>query len=90
MAWQEHYGRSMYKYSWKSLSRDEFQKTRNKVRTAPLWGVRLRPRLMHDAATVTFRDAILRHRGEANQVTQRFKTLSRGEQEALFEFLRSL
>jgi CxxC motif-containing protein (DUF1111 family) len=45
---------------------------------------------MHDGATVTFRDAILRHRGEANQVSQRFKTLSRGEQEALFEFLRSL
>jgi CxxC motif-containing protein (DUF1111 family) len=90
MAWQEHYGRSMYRYSWKSLSKDEFQKTRNKVRTAPLWGVRLRTRLMHDGATVTFRDAILRHRGEANQATQRFKVLSRGEQEALFEFLRSL
>lgn len=90
MAWQEHYGRSMYKYSWKNLSKDEFQKTRNKVRTAPLWGVRLRTRLMHEGATLTFRDAILRHRGEASQVTQRFNVLSRGEQEALFEFLRSL
>jgi CxxC motif-containing protein (DUF1111 family) len=90
MAWQEHYGRSMYRYSWKSLSKDAFQQTRNKVRTAPLWGVRQRTRLMHDGATVIFRDAILRHRGEANQVTQRFKVLSRGEQEALFEFLRSL
>jgi CxxC motif-containing protein (DUF1111 family) len=90
MAWQEHYSRSMYRYSWKSLSKDEFQKTRNKVRTAPLWGVRLRPRLMHDGASFTFRDAILRHRGEASQVNLRFNTLSRGEQEALFEFLRSL
>jgi cytochrome c peroxidase len=42
--------------------------SRNKIRTAPLWGVRLRPRLMHDGASMTLRDAILRHRGEANHI----------------------
>ena len=73
MAMEEHYGRNMYKYSWKNLSEDAFQKTRNKVRTAPLWGVRLRTRLMHDGASVTFHDAILRHRGEASLVRDRFQ-----------------
>jgi len=90
MAWQEHYGASMYKYKWKNLSGDAFQKTQNKVRTAPLWGVRLRPRLLHDGVSVTFLDAILRHRGEASHVTQSFRSLSPKDKEALFEFLRSL
>ncbi len=90
MAWQEHYGRDLYKYKGRGMSEDAFQKTRNKVRTAPLWGVRLRPRLMHDAASMTFLDAILRHRGEARWVTLRFKMLSHKDKEAFFEFLRSL
>ncbi len=90
MAWEEHYGRSVYKVSWKNLSGDEFQKTRNKVRTPPLWGVRLRTRLMHDGASVTFLDAILRHRGEASHVRYSFQRLSRKDKEALFQFLRSL
>jgi CxxC motif-containing protein (DUF1111 family) len=90
MAWDEHYGRSVYRYSWKNLSADEFQNTRNKVRTAPLWGVRLRTRLMHDGASVTFLDAILRHSGEAAKVTRSFRCLSQKDKEALFEFLRSL
>ncbi len=90
MAMEEHYGRKMYKVSWKNLSLDAFQKTRNKVRTAPLWGVRLRSRLMHDGASVTFLDAILRHQREAREATRRFQKLSPHDQEALFEFLRSL
>jgi len=53
-------------------------------------GVRLRPRLMHDQASLTLRDAIVRHGGEASGVTQRFRTLSHREQEAIIEFLKSL
>jgi CxxC motif-containing protein (DUF1111 family) len=45
---------------------------------------------MHDGASTTFRDAILRHRKEAEQAAQRFRRLGRADQEALFEFLRSL
>ncbi|MGH9316953.1 MAG: di-heme oxidoredictase family protein [Thermoanaerobaculia bacterium] len=90
MAMQEHYGPNVYKISWKRLSPDGFQKTRNKIRTAPLWGVRLHSRLMHDGASVTLRDAVLRHQGEARRVTRRFQRLSRKDQEALLEFLRSL
>ncbi|NOT47747.1 MAG: hypothetical protein HOP17_08345, partial [Acidobacteria bacterium] len=50
--------------------------TRNKVRTAPLWGVRTRNRLMHDGESLTFTDAILRHQGESAFVTNRFNTLT--------------
>jgi CxxC motif-containing protein (DUF1111 family) len=45
---------------------------------------------MHDAASLTFRDAILRHRGEANAVTRRFRLLAPSEQDAIIEFLKSL
>jgi CxxC motif-containing protein (DUF1111 family) len=45
---------------------------------------------MHDGASLTFRDAILRHRGEAEHVTRQFSKLKPKDQEALFDFLRSL
>jgi len=90
VAMQEHYGRNMYQIQWKNLSLDSFAKAQNKVRTAPLWGVRLRPQLMHDGQSVTLRDAILRHLGEAEEVTERFRKLKHNDQEALLEFLRSL
>jgi CxxC motif-containing protein (DUF1111 family) len=90
MAMDEHYGRNAYKISWKNFSLERMQATRNKVRTAPLWGVRLRTRLMHDGASVTFSDAIQRHRGEASTVTRNFQGLSTPDREALLEFLRSL
>ena len=89
-SFEEHYGRNMRRISWGNLSEDEFQKTANKIRTAPLWGVRLRPRLMHDGMSLTFLDAIVRHRGEASEVTERFDRLSSRDQEDLFQFLRSL
>ncbi len=90
MAMPEHYGRNVYKVLWRRLSLDSIARTRNKVRTAPLWGVRLRPRLMHDGASLTLRDAILRHRGEASDVIGRFKQLSLREQAAIIAFLQSL
>ncbi len=90
MAVEEHYGRNMYRVTWKNFSPAAFQSTQNKVRTAPLWGVRLRTRLMHDAASVTLSDAIARHGREASAVARRFKRLSPRDQEALLEFLRSL
>jgi CxxC motif-containing protein (DUF1111 family) len=86
----EHYGRTFARFTWQAFSMDSLLGARNKVRTAPLWGVRLRPRLMHDAATLTFRDAVVRHRGEASDVTNRFLRLSKSQQAALLEFLKSL
>jgi len=72
------------------MAKQDFESSRNKIRTAPLWGVRLRPRLMHDGASVTFRDAILRHAGEAKHVTTQFEKLKSEDQEAVIEFLKSL
>jgi CxxC motif-containing protein (DUF1111 family) len=90
MTMQEHYGRRAMRVQWENFSRPDFHNTQNKMRTAPLWGVRLRPRLMHDAASLTIRDAIVRHQGEARAVTDRFLHLSEREQEAILEFLKSL
>ena len=90
MAMPEHYGRKVYQIVWKAFVLDSLARTQNKVRTAPLWGVRLRPRLMHDQASLTLRDAIVRHGGEASRATQRFQKLSRREQEAIIAFLQSL
>jgi len=86
----EHYGKNVYKTTWRNLSIPEFQNTANKIRTAPLWGLRLHSRLMHDGASVTLLDAILRHGGEAAHVTEKFEKLKPAEKEALLEFLRSL
>ena len=66
------------------------QDTANKLRTAPLWGLRMRPRFMHDLQSLTLEDAIDRHRGEASRVERRFRALSPAEQQQLFTFLNSL
>jgi len=63
---------------------------RNKLRTAPLWGLRLRSRLMHDGASVELGDAILRHKGESDEVTKRFTNLKPTQKKALLAFLQSL
>jgi CxxC motif-containing protein (DUF1111 family) len=86
----EHYGRGVYQQMAAYLSKQHLESTQNKMRTAPLWGVRLRARLMHDGASLTLRDAILRHRGEAQDESKKFDRLGKQDQEALLEFLRSL
>jgi CxxC motif-containing protein (DUF1111 family) len=89
-AFVEHYGRRFSAHSWEKFSRKEFESSANKIRTAPLWGVRLHSRLMHDGASVTFTDAIRRHRGEASEVTEEFVRLKPSEKQALLTFLKSL
>jgi len=89
-ATREHYGREVYEQMSDYLSKQDFEGSRNKIRTAPLWGVRLRPRLMHDGASLTLRDAITRHRGEASHVTKEFEELGGPDKEAVLEFLKSL
>jgi CxxC motif-containing protein (DUF1111 family) len=64
--------------------------TRNKIRTPPLWGLRIRTRLMHDGLSLTPRDAILRHDGEARFVINNFRGLSDSQKNQLLVFLRSL
>jgi CxxC motif-containing protein (DUF1111 family) len=86
----EHYGKHVHEVQWKNFSPENLQATMNRMRTAPLWGVRLQPMLMHDGASLTLLDAIRRHRGEASRVIKRFERLSHAEQEAIVEFLKSL
>lgn len=86
----EHYGKRFAERQWENFSMSERNNAANKIRTAPLWGVRLHSRLMHDGASVTFADAITRHGGEASQVTERFERLKPSDKQALLIFLRSL
>jgi CxxC motif-containing protein (DUF1111 family) len=66
------------------------QDAANKVRTPPLWGLRTHGRLMHDGESLTLDDAILRHTGEAAEVTAKFKRLSTRDKSDLLSFLNSL
>jgi len=80
----EHHGR---KYAY---MQEQMSPTTNRIRTAPLWGLRTRSRLMHDGESPTLRDAIKRHRGEANDARRRFDMLNEQEQADLLTFLQSL
>jgi CxxC motif-containing protein (DUF1111 family) len=64
--------------------------TAAQIRTAPLWGLRTRTRLMHDGQSLTIRDAILRHGGQAASTVTNFNALSPSDSTKLFEFLNSL
>jgi len=68
----------------------EFASTAPQIRTAPLWALRTRNRLMHDGLTFTEREAIERHAGQAAPVTTRFRQLSAADQTLLLKFLSSL
>jgi CxxC motif-containing protein (DUF1111 family) len=72
------------------LPTPEFALTANEIRTAPLWGLRTRNRLMHDGLSFTKQDAIQRHGGQAAGVTQRYNALSDAEKDLLLMFLDSL
>jgi CxxC motif-containing protein (DUF1111 family) len=69
---------------------ETFAESANKVRTAPLWGLRTRSRLMHDGLSYTLREAIARHQGEALSARRAFDALPPASQEQLLTFLRSL
>jgi CxxC motif-containing protein (DUF1111 family) len=65
--------------------------TRLKVRTAPLWGVRKRPLLLHDGSESTLEGAIQRHQGEAAGVIDKYNNyLTTTEQQDIIAFLKSL
>jgi CxxC motif-containing protein (DUF1111 family) len=66
------------------------QETANKMRTAPLWGLRTKARFMHDFESLTLQNAIGRHKGEAEHVTERFRDLTPEERQQLITFLNSL
>jgi CxxC motif-containing protein (DUF1111 family) len=68
----------------------EYAETANKIRTAPLWGLRSRNRLMHDGLSFTREEAILRHAGQATQATSLYQALSAAQKAQLLAFVNSL
>src|SRR5882672_8024151 len=66
------------------------QSTKNKMRTAPLWGVRTRNELMHEGEEYTRNEAILRHAGEATGVINNYRFLSTAQKNQLVAFINSL
>lgn len=66
------------------------QATRNMLRTPPLWGLRTRVELMHDGASLTRNEAILRHGGQATGVRNSYNALTTTQKNQLIDFLNSL
>ena len=66
------------------------QGTRNKVRTAALWGLHARGRFMHDASSFSLTDAIGRHRNQADAARNAFNSLGTTSRNRLLTFLLSL
>ncbi|MFM9873729.1 MAG: di-heme oxidoredictase family protein [Fimbriimonadaceae bacterium] len=62
----------------------------DQFRTAPLWGVSMRPLLMHDGRSTTVEGAIMEHGGEASQVVDQFSRLSPSNRAILLQFVESL
>ena len=66
------------------------QGTLTLMRTAPLWGMRTRNRLLHDGNSITRNDAILNHFNQANPVINNYINLSTNQKNQLITFLNSL
>ena len=64
--------------------------TANKIRTAPLWGLHIKSRFMHDNESHSVANAIKRHAGEATAVVAGFNALSAIQQQQIITFLNSL
>jgi CxxC motif-containing protein (DUF1111 family) len=64
--------------------------TPTEMRTAPLWGLRVLDRFLHDGRARTVTEAILAHDGQGARARQRFTRLSQRERNELLFFLDSL
>lgn len=59
-------------------------------RTAPLWGLRYRPRFLHDDSAGTIREAIDKHGGEAEHSAAGWRKLSERDKARLLAFLATI
>src|SRR2546426_1262088 len=64
--------------------------TGRQIRTAPLWGVRTRARLLHDGRATSLDAAILAHDGQGKRARDRFAGLGVRARNALLVFPNSL
>jgi CxxC motif-containing protein (DUF1111 family) len=60
------------------------------MRTAPLWGARVRTTFLHDGRAANLRDAILAHDGQGRTARDRFAGLNESRKGQILEFLNSL
>ena len=66
------------------------QATGDEIRTAPLWGLRMFTKYIHDGRATTLEDAILAHGGQAAASRESYLRLGDSNQAKLLEFLNSL
>jgi len=66
------------------------QGSANQIRTAPLWGIRARNRLMHEGLNVTIFDSIQLHAGQATAARNNFNALTAAQRNDLIAFVLSL
>jgi CxxC motif-containing protein (DUF1111 family) len=66
------------------------QGSANMLRTAPLWGIRARNRLMHEGLNVTIFDSIQLHAGQATTARNNFNALTAAQRNDLIAFVLSL
>jgi CxxC motif-containing protein (DUF1111 family) len=60
------------------------------MRTAPLWGLRVRPVFLHDGRATTVTAAILAHDGQGRRARERFAELRSDKRRTLLAYLNSL
>lgn len=72
------------------LPTHEFAFTANQIRTAPLWALRTRNRLIHDGLSFTLQEAIQRHAGQATSASNGYNALTNAQKEQILAFLKSL
>ena len=60
------------------------------MRTAPLWGIRFRNKLLHTGATTDIAAAIRSHDGQAATARNAFNLLGAASQHNVVQFVRSL
>ena len=60
------------------------------MRTAPLWGVRGKSRLLHDGRAEEVEDAINLHDGQAAAAAAQFQGLTDGQRQAVLDFLKTI
>jgi CxxC motif-containing protein (DUF1111 family) len=67
-----------------------FASTAAQIRTAPLWALRTRNRLMHDGLSFTKQEAIARHAGQAAAAKAAYEALTTAQKDQVLAFLDSL
>src|SRR5262249_23454916 len=66
------------------------QRTPKMIQTGPVWGLGVRPELLHDGSALTIEEAILRHSVQAKGAKEAFERMSREDKQRLLIFLKSL